>query len=197
MGPEIMAGLAIAAEAAPAIGLAGTAATVAGTVYGAQSSADAMRAQAATDQARAAQQQQIAKAKAIEEQAAAQRIAGDELRSARLAQSRLGAVAGASGSSGSDPTVMKLWEGIEAEGQKNAAYATATGNQKAQGITYQAALDRWSADANAGIRRSGADATALGGTLSGIGQFASGVSAMALKYRNPSSNGSNRTGYGR
>lgn len=200
MGPEIMAGLAaagsFAAENAGTLALASSATTAAGTVYSSQTQAAAMRAQATADQARAEQQQKIAEAKGLEEKAFAQRAAGEEMRSARLAQARLGAVAGASGSGSEDPSVMQLWEGIQKEGEKNASAQTAAGAQKAQGLSYQAALDRWTADANAGIRRSGADATALGGYLTAGGQMFDGLSRMGLKYGGGRVQ-SAATGYGR
>lgn len=179
------------------------------TEYGALAQADAIRAQAEADQAVAIQNQKNAEAKALEERAGAQKIAAEELRTAKLTASRLGAVAGASGSSASDPTVMQLFSGIEKEGQKNAAYATATGNQRAQSISYQAALDRWTADTNAGIKRQSANDTIMGGSLSGKAQrlggkaaemqsyssALSGASSMALKYGSPKST-TGATGYG-
>lgn len=184
MGPEVLA-------------IAAAATTAAGTIYSASAQADAMQQQAKADQERAVFNQQLAGAKAQEERAAAQRQSGEEMRSARLAQSRLGAVAGASGSGASDPTVMSLYEGIEGEGKRNADAVTAAGEQKAQGLTYQAALDRWTADTNAGIKRSAAKATALGGYLSAAGSFGSGVSSMALKYGGGRTQAGGSTGYGR
>lgn len=188
---------------------AGADASASATEYGAKAQADAIRAQAEADQAVAIQNQKNAEAKALEERAGAQKIAAEELRTAKLTASRLGAVAGASGSSASDPTVMQLFSGIEKEGQKNAAYATATGNQRAQSISYQAALDRWTADTNAGIKRQSANDTIIGGSLSaraqriggqgaamqGYGNALTGISSMALKYGSPKS-ATGATGYG-
>lgn len=188
MGPELMMGMA-------ALGAVGTGVQAYSQIQGANAQADAMREQAAADQARAVQNQQIANAKAIEERANAQKMASEEIRTTRLAQSKLGAVAGASGSGASDPTVMQLYGQIEKEGQKNAAYDTAAGNQRAQGITYQAALDRWTADANSSIKRSAASQTALGGALSGIGTGLTGLSSMALKYGGNRTAVGGRTGY--
>lgn len=189
---------------------AGAEATAAATEQGARAQADAMRAQAESDQAVAKQNQMNAEAKALEERVAGQRQAGEEIRSARLAQSRLGAVAGASGSGASDPTVMKMFEGIDKEGTKNAGYATASAEQKARSITYQAALDRWTADSNAGIKLRSSNDTILGGSLqaqaarmggqasamSGYGNAFGSLSSMALRYGTPGKT-SGSTGYGR
>lgn len=175
---------------------AGANASAAATEAGTRAQADAIRAQAEADQSVAKQNQANAETKALEERAAAQRTAAEQIRTGRLMQSKLGAVAGASGSSGSDPTVMQLFSGIEKEAQRNASYDTATGNQRAQSISYQAALDRWTADANAGIKRRSADDTILGGqltaraqriggqgaALSGYGGALGSISSMALKY---------------
>lgn len=190
---------------------AGANASAAATEAGTKAQADAIRAQAEADQAVAAQNQQNANAKALEEKAAAQHTAAEQIRTGRLMQSRLGAVAGASGSSASDPTVMQLFSGIEKEAQKNASYDIASGNQKAQSISYQAALDRWTADTNADIKRKSAYDTIIGGrmtaqaqrlggqgaALSGYGSALGGISSMALKYGSTSSTSSGSTGYTR
>lgn len=179
------------------------------TEQGAKAQADAINAQAAADQNRAIYNQQLAEKQALEERAGAQRAATEQLRSAKLAQSRLGAVAGSSGSSASDPTVMKVWESIEKEGQKNASMETAAGEQKAAGVSYQSALDRWSADTNASIKRKSANDTIIGGymtadaqrrsgsaaALSGYAGVAGSLSSMALKYGGGSSSAGGSTGY--
>lgn len=171
--------------------------TAAGTAVGAYTSYQAANAQADADKQRAAVEAQWAERRSLEERAAAQRTSGDELRKARLAQSRLGAVAGASGSGASDPTVMNLFQGIEAEGSYNAAAAKATGDQRAAGIDYQSALDRWTTDANSKIKKSAARGTLIGGMLGAAGQLGSAYAQprMAMKYGG--SQGSSGTGYGR
>lgn len=173
-------------EALPAASTMATAASVAsaaGTAVNAVGQANALRAQAEADQLRAAEGAKWAERRSIEERAAAQSRAGQEARMARLAQSRLGAVAGASGSGASDPTVMKLWEGIGQEGFNNAANTQAEGDQRAQGMTYQAALDRWGADTNARIKRAAATNTLIGGMLDATGKGMAGLSNMAKEYR--------------
>jgi hypothetical protein len=159
-----------------------------------------MQAQAAAEQQRAAVEAQWAERRALEERASAQQAAGQETRKARLAQGRLGAVAGASGSGASDPSVMTLFEGIEKEGQQNAGLVQAAGDQKAAGITYQAALDRWTADTNARIKRAGAKSTLMGGyigALAGLGNTLAGSmrSRMALRYPGMPSGAGQGTGY--
>jgi hypothetical protein len=79
---------------------------------------------------------------------------------------------------------MNLFQGIEGEGQYNAAAATASGAQKSSGIDYQSALDRWTADSNAEIRRSGAKSTLIGGMLRAVGEGAGGFAKtrMSAKY---------------
>lgn len=177
MGPEMMIISAV-------LGAAGSAVSAAGQ-------ASAMKRQAAADQQRAAIEKQWADRRATEEKAAAQRGADEEHRKAGLAQSRLTALAGASGTRPDDQTVMDLWGDIGKEGDHNAAQATAQGAQKAAGITYQADLNSWTADMNARIKRSAATTTLISGLLGAGGQFAHGMSG---RYGGPKAKGT--TGYG-
>ena len=77
----------------------------------------------------------------------------------------------------SDPSVMRLFEGIEGEGMVNAGRAQASGQQRADGMDYQAALDRWTADTNARIKRAGARSTLIGGYLNAGAEIGRGISA--------------------
>lgn len=169
-------------EAALMATLAAGGMQAASSIHQGNTQAAAMYAQAEADQQRANLNAEWDNRRAGEELVAGQRAAFDERRKADLAKSRLTALAGGSGSSASDPGVINLLEGIEAEGQANAGTAMAVGQQKAQGMEYQAALDRWTADRNARIKRSSARATKLGGYLTGAGQFGS---AMAARYSMP------------
>lgn len=178
------------------VGLASSAMQASAQTTAAQGQADALRAQADAETSKSKVEQQWANRRALEERAAAQRTAADYERQARLAQSRLGAVAGASGSSGSDATVMQLWSGIKREGDYNAQTAVAAGEQKSSGLTYQAALDRWTADTNARIRRASADTTLSAGRLGAAGTMLGGISSMAARYGSFGSSGTGRTGYG-
>lgn len=172
MGPEMMA-------IATVLTAATTAAT---TVMSADAQADAAKAQ-----------QAWADRQAMEEQAAGQRQAAQELKQAKAAQSRLMAVAGASGSGASDPTVMDLWGDIDTEGRVNAGVAQAMSQQKADGIRYQAALDRWKADSQKKIANVSAIGTILGGTMKAGGEY--WKTPMAAKYGTGISYGG--TGYGK
>lgn len=170
MGPEMMA-----------IATVLTAATTAATTV--------MTGKAQSEAAKS--QQAWADRQADEELAAGQRQAGQELKQAKAAQSRLMAVSGASGSGASDPGVMDIWGDIETEGRVNAGVAQAMSQQKADGINYQASLDRWKADAQQKIGNISAIGTVLGGTLKAGGEY--GKSKMAMKYGGGYSGG---TGYG-
>lgn len=173
MGPELLLGATLLSGAA--------------TGYSAIASSQAQNAQAKADTQRAAIESDWADRRAKEERAAAQRVAIGEARKADLAQSRLMAGAGASGSGASDPTVMDLWSDVETEGLLNQRNAAAAGEQKASGITYQADLGRWTADANAAIKRSSATSTLIGGLLSGAGTIGKGFgdyySPMSSRYQ--------------
>lgn len=177
-----------------ALSLVGTGLSVVSGMQQASAQASAMEAQAKAEQDKAAVEQQWSNRRALEERASAQRTAGDYERQARLAQSRLGAVAGGSGSSGSDATVMNLWSGIKREGDYNAQTAVAAGEQKSAGLTYQSALDRWTADTNARIKTASARSTLTGGILGALGTGFSGLSKMGERYQIPGTTG--RTGYG-
>lgn len=173
------------------LALIGTAATAGGAVLGAVSTSNAMRAQAKVDQERSAAQGQWAERRAQEELASSQRSADQRMREGKLAESRLQATAGASGSKATDPTVMNLFGGIESEARVNAGNEMAAGQQKAAGLKYGADLDKWAADANAAIKNSAADSTLIGGILSGVGAMGTGMSkaglgfsSMGLRYAN-------------
>jgi len=168
---------------ATALTLATTAISAGATAYSARAQSSAMQAEANADQQRQAVEQQWAQRRALEEQATAQSVAAEETRAARLAQSRLGAVAGASGSGASDPSVMRLFEGIEGEGMVNAGRAQASGQQRADGMNYQAALDRWTSDTNARIKRAGARSTLIGGYLKAGAETGRGMTSMGERYK--------------
>lgn len=145
----------MSAETAGTLAAASTAITALGT-------AGTMYAQGQADKKRAAIEGEWAERRALEERASAQRAAGQEMRKARLAQSRLTALAG---DSAGDQSVMDLWGDIEKEGRYNAAQVTAAGEQKASGMQYQAALDQWGAKTNSRIKTTGAGMTLIGGLL--------------------------------
>lgn len=164
-------------------------ATVAATVIAAATTAATSIMSANAQSSAAETQSQLAERQALETKSVAQRQAAEESRKAELAKSRLMAVAGASGSGASDPTVMGLMEGIDQEGRYNSAMAMNEGERRAQSTTYQAALDRWSASANSRIAKIGAAGTLIGGTMGAYGKY---KTPMAMRYGSNSGAG---TGY--
>lgn len=169
--PVTMAAIGTYAQTAAAVVSAGTAA------YTAVATGEAGQKKAAAESA-------WAERRANDERAAGQRQALEEKHKADLLQSRLGAVAGSSGSGAADPGVMDTWGDIERQGDVNAGTAQAMAENKANGITYQAALDRWSADANAKLGKVGAAGTLIGGLGKGFGIYTDGMAKtpMAMKY---------------
>lgn len=153
---------------------AATAATVASAGIGAATGI----AGASASKQQARMQSEIADRRANEERVAGQQAASEEKRKADLAQSRLGAVAGASGSGASDPTVMDIWGDIEAKGDVNAGRAMASAQSKADSITYQAAVDRWTADSNARLAKVGAAGTLIGGLGRAAGTYMDGTARI-------------------
>jgi hypothetical protein len=140
------------------------------------------------------------KRRAMDERAGAQRGAAEETRKATLAQSRLTALAGASGSGTDDKTVMDLHGGIEREGLLNSTAAMAAGEQRATGMEYQADLSKWAAASSSKIKRNGARTSLIGDVLRTAGSGAQTYysSRMAQRYDDGSGNGGyGRTGYGR
>ncbi len=72
--------------------------------------------------------------------AAGQREAAEEQRNAELAYSRALAIAAASGGGVSDPTVVKLFADLQAEGDYRVLSRLYIGGDEAQGIDYRAAV---------------------------------------------------------
>jgi len=160
-----------------------------GPEYAAVATAIAAATTAATSVMSANAQSSVAKAQsqwadrqAKEEMAVAQRQAGEEQRKAQLAKSRLMSVAGASGSGVSDPTVLQLAQGIEQEGRYNAATALADGQRSADSMSYQAALDRWTAKANKRSAYLGAAGTLIGQTMGMKARYGSKGSTQGTGY---------------
>ena len=82
---------------------------------------------------------------------------------------------------------MALWGDIGQEGRYGSQQALAAGNQAMAGATYQRDLNSWSANTNARIAKSGAQATLIGGALGSASQIAGGFaqSRMAGRYGQP------------
>lgn len=79
-------------------------------------------------------------------EAMGQRQGSEELRKAALLQSRILAVAGASGAGAVDPTVLDLAAGVSAEGTLNAATRRYNAAAEAKGMREQAEATQTSGD---------------------------------------------------
>lgn len=176
-----------------------TAASVAGTATSAISSYQASNAQAEQAQQAAAANAEFAKRKQNESLSSAQDAASQELARARMAQSKLTTMAGASGSGVDDPTIRTLHGDLEQAGQTNAARAMAEGEQRRSDIDYQSQLERWQADSQSRITKAGAKATLLGGILKatgdGLGGYGKMKTNMGARYGGWNTT-VHRTGYG-
>jgi hypothetical protein len=140
------------------------AAQVVGTVLGAVGARKEAKDQKAAAEFQAAQLDQ----NAGQAKAAAQREADTQRRQARLANSRLRALAGGGGS---DPTIVKLSQDIAGEGELRALTAMYEGDERAAGL-------RTAADA----RRMGGASAAQASNLRGFSTILSGASSLYDKY---------------
>ena len=78
-----------------------------------------------------------------QEKAVAQHAAEEEQRKSELLASRAIAVAAASGAGALDPTVVKILQGIDAEGQLASMTQLYNGDERARGLTDQARATRY------------------------------------------------------
>lgn len=115
------------------------AAQVIGTVLSASGQLEAGNASRAQSQYQAAQLRR----NAIQEQAVGSVQAQEEVRRMELTQSRILAVAGASGAGALDPTVVKLIAQTEAEGRLAAATRIYNSDTSAQAMTEQASATEY------------------------------------------------------
>lgn len=102
-----------------------------------------------------------------QEQASAQRTAEEARRQARLNVSRALAVAGASGGSAMDPTVLNIMANLNAEGQLQSLSAMYEGDSRANAMRRQAEATRYegAAQAYAGAQQATAARNKAGTTL--------------------------------
>lgn len=155
------AGTAAAASAAPTLslgslgsvaGIGGSVLSGVGSIVNANSQADAARAEAA----------QLERA-AGEAQAAAQRNAERKRKEAQLIMSRQQALAAKSGGGATDSTVLDLMAGAKGEGELQGRMLQYEGDERAAGLTYQAAIKRAMADRAQTAGWIGAGASVLSG----------------------------------
>lgn len=120
-----------------------------------------------------------------QDRASAQRAAYNERRNARYMQSRLQALAAASGAGATDPTVVNLSNQIDAEGEYAALTAMYEGEDTARSREFAATV----------ARKQGSSA-ATAGYLKAGGTLLSGASSWYDKYGAGGPNGNDR-GLGR
>lgn len=113
----------------------GTLLSTAGAVAGAETKSENLKTEAAYRDQQAA-----------ETRAAAQRNAMQKREQAKTVLSRQQAIAAASGGGATDPGVVDLMAETASEGDLRARYTQYEGDARAQGMNYQAAINRWSAD---------------------------------------------------
>lgn len=111
---------------------------VAGTVLSAYSAMEAGKDAKDTSKLQAGAMTQ----QAGQERAASQRVAAEERRKGRLAQSRALALAAASGGGASDPTVTNILSGIEGESEYNALSAMYEGEERARTLETNASITK-------------------------------------------------------
>lgn len=142
-------------------------ASLLGGVVGAAGSSAVGRAENEAAQAEALQLE----AKGREEFAAAQRVALDKRREGVLANSRLTALAAASGGGADGATISRLMSGVVSDSEYNAATATYGGVERKTGLF----------DAAANRRRSGR-ASLLGARYDAMGRLIGGVTGAAEAF---------------
>jgi hypothetical protein len=140
----------------PIVGLLGTAVSAYGTIAGANAQSAALDYQA-----------KVARIKATQEQATAQRGALESKRKADLAQSTLQARAAASGAGASDPTVVDLAGDIGARGRYQSGLQMWQGQERGWDYT----VDANAKEAQADTIRSVAPLSAFGTILGGAGSI--------------------------
>ena len=116
-----------------------------------------------------------------QERAASQRAAAQERRRLRRAQSRLQAVAGASGAGALDPTVLDLEGDLAAEGEFRALSRLFEGESEARNLEYGATLERHGGQVDSfifGERARQARRARTGALVSGAGRILGGVSLL-------------------
>ena len=162
------------AAAAPYIAAAGTVMAVAGQMEAAKAAKTA-----ATNQRIAKEfEAQQAEVNAGQVKASGQRAAAEQRRRAELVASRAVALAGASGGSVSDPTIVNILSDLSGEGAYRAGVAMYQAEDKARMLNMGADAAR----REGSVIESGGRARANAYQLSALGSAASGASSMYDKY---------------
>jgi hypothetical protein len=137
--------------------------SAAGTLLGGASEKGAAKSQALQLEQQAGQ-----------DRASAQRAAIDQRRSARYMQSRVQALAAASGGGASDPTIINLQNNIDAAGEYSALTAMYEGEDAARGKEYGAQVARKTGKAAATASYLKAGSTLLAGASSWYDKYGGG-----------------------
>lgn len=112
------------------------------------------------------------------ERAMSQRRAIEEREKATLVNSRVRALAAASGAGASDTTVQKIESDIFGKGEYNALTALYMGEERARALEFGANIRRYEGDTGLAASNQMADAT----MLKGFGSIAGSAGSMGAKY---------------
>ena len=126
--------------------------------------------------------------------AASQREAAERRRSSRYAQSRVQALAAASGAGASDPTVVNLISELAGEGEYGALAAMYEGEDRAGGLELAGRASRRQGDAAMSASVVQAGSTLLGGASSWYDKYG-GMGAPGTAFTNSVAIGTSRADY--
>ncbi len=175
----IVAGASAAAgavsSAAPIIGLLGTAATVAGTLYAGQAGQDQAAAQVDYQNQTAQLEATQLQSRAGEERAAANKEAQDQRRRTAYVISKQVAGAAASGGGVNNATILDIIGDTAQQGAFDALTTRAGGENRARGYLDQAKVTKWSAARQGELTIAKADSAYTGSILEAIGSGAEGL----------------------
>jgi hypothetical protein len=176
----------VAAIAATVIGTVGT-------IVSANDAASAARAEGRSAKEVGDWQAAQLRQQAGQERAAAQRRAIEERRRGTLAVSKARAAAAASGGGAADPTVLKIYGDLAAEGEQNALTALWEGEEAAKGLEAQAAGAQYEGASADYASRMTSKAYRRAGYIGAVGNLLSGGSDFYSKYGGDTADGT----YGR
>lgn len=153
-----------------------------GTIVSANDAASAARAEGKQAQKVGDWQAAQLRQQAGQERAASQRQAEEERRAGRLAVSTARARAAASGGGAQDPTVLKIYGDLAAEGETNALTALWEGEEAAKGLEMQAAGAQYEGAAANEASKFTSRAYRRAGYISAAGNLLSGGADFYSKY---------------